>query len=405
MKYANLVFWVIVWAIAWTVHWSSFWYCAGFIAAACMVHIVAKGVVGFFAPAADPNATLTGLLEPIRARYKLPALAAAIVTTDGALELAATGVRKAGTSILATTGDLWHLGSCAKAMTALLAGTFVVEGKLAWNDKVAPFFPEVAERLSVAMREVTVADLLSHRAGLAENYPRELAGHLTGPITGQRRVVAEWMLTSPAHAPGRHRYSNGSYIVVGAILEKLGAANWEELMSARVFAPLGMESAGFGGMGTVGEIDQPWPHLADGTPAPSNGPARDNLPYMGPAGRVHCSMADWAKFLADQMRGGAGGAALLPASIYAAMQTPAPRSNYGFGWIIVPRRWARGIMLSHAGSNTMNYAACWIGPRCGYGVLVCCNQGGGKLGRMANEVAEAVLRFYAAKRKRGSRGG
>jgi hypothetical protein len=58
-------------------------------------------------------------------------------------------------------------------------------------------------------------------------------------------------------------------------------------------------------------------------------------------------------------------------------------------------------MLSHAGSNTMNYAACWIGPRCGYGVLVCCNQGGAKLGRAANEAAERGLKFYAARRKRG----
>jgi hypothetical protein len=52
-----------------------------------------------------------------------------------------------------------------------------------------------------------------------------------------------------------------------------------------------------------------------------------------------------------------GKQAMLPASIYAAMQTPARGSNYGFGWMIVPRRWARGKMLSHAGSNTMNCAA------------------------------------------------
>jgi CubicO group peptidase (beta-lactamase class C family) len=400
MKYASLVYWLIVWVVAWTVRWSNSWHCLGFIAAACVVSIGATWVARFFDPAADPNTKLADLLEPIRSKYKLPALAAAIVTTDGALDMAATGVRKAGTSVPATTDDLWHLGSCAKAMTALLAGTFVAEGKLAWDAKVAAFFPEIAERIPATMREVTVAQLLSHHAGLAENYPDELARRLSGPITGQRRVVAEWMLTTPAHASGRHRYSNGGYIVVGAILEKIGGASWEELMRARVFAPLGMESAGFGGTGTLSEIDQPWPHFADGSPAPSNGPAMDNLPYMGPAGTVHCSMADWARFLADQMRGGSGKTALLPATIYTAMQTPAQKSNYGFGWIVVPRRWARGNMLSHAGSNTMNYAASWLGPRCGYGVLVCCNQGGGKLGRMANEVAEVMLRFYAAKRRR-----
>jgi len=396
MKYANLVYWVVIWAIVWTVHWPSFRDSVWFVAAAWGAQIGVTWIRVFFDPGTNPNTKMADLLEPIRAKYKLPALAAAIVTTDGVSDMAATGVRKAGTSVAATTEDLWHLGSCTKAMTALLAGTFVAEGKLAWDGKMVAFFPEIAEQVPAPMHEVTVAQLLSHHAGLAENYPPELARKLAGPIIGQRCIVAEWMLTSPAHPPGRHRYSNGGYVVIGSILEKISGASWEELMRTRVFGPLGMNSAGFGGTGTVGEIDQPWPHLADGTPAKSNGPATDNLPYMGPAGTVHCTMADWALFLADQMREGP----LLPASIYTAMQTPVAKSKYGLGWIVVPRRWARGKMLSHAGSNTMNYAACWIGPRRGYGVIVCCNQGGGKLGAMANEVAEAVLRFYAARRKR-----
>jgi hypothetical protein len=78
------------------------------------------------------------------------------------------------------------------------------------------------------------------------------------------------------------------------------------------------------------------------------------------------------------------------------MQKPA-KGTYGFGWIVVYRRWARGQMLSHAGSNTMNYAATWLGPKVGYGVLVCINQGG-KLNAGANEAAE-TLNLQAARRR------
>jgi CubicO group peptidase (beta-lactamase class C family) len=342
------------------------------------------------------GATLSDLLERVRAKYHLPALAGAIVTDDGVVDMAAVGVRKAGTNVAVTTGDLWHLGSDTKAMTALLAGTFVAQGKLSWNDKVVSFFPEIADKIPAANRDITIAQVLSHRAGLEGNLPRWQAVLLAGPITDQRRAAAEAALQSPAYAPGAFHYSNCDYVVIGAILEKLGGKSWEDLMRERIFQPLHMDSAGFGGTGTVGQIDQPWPHRADGSPVPSNGPLTDNLPYMAPAGAVHCTMADWGKFLADQMRGGSGKQALLPAAIYTAMQTPALNSDYGFGWMIVPRPWAGGKMLSHAGSNTMNFAACWLGPARGYGVLVCSNRGGDALGQATNEAQEAMLRWYAA---------
>jgi hypothetical protein len=87
----------------------------------------------------------------------------------------------------------------------------------------------------------------------------------------------------------------------------------------------------------------------------------------------------------------------LSPSIYATMQRPA-KGTYGFGWIVVYRSWARGNMLSHAGSNTMNYAASWLGPAVGYGVLVCTNQGG-KLNSAANEVAGTLLNLHAMRRR------
>jgi CubicO group peptidase (beta-lactamase class C family) len=392
MKYANLIFWVVLCAVLWTVHWHRFGDFL-FISTAFLARMLVTRGYKRFGPSANPNAKMGDLLETIREKYKLPSLAAAIVTTDGVVDMAATGVRKVGASIPSTTNDLWHLGSCTKAMTALLAGTFVAEGKLAWEDKVASFFSDTTGQLSPMTREITVAQLLSHRAGIAENYPRDLAAALRGPITEQRITAARWLLQSPAYPPGNYHYSNGGYVVMGSILERLGGKCWEELMRERIFDPMGMTSAGFGGTGTVGEIDQPWPHLANGQPVLSNGPAMDNLPYMGPAGTVHASMSDWGKFLADQLRGGSGQPALLSPSIYATMQRPA-KGTYGFGWIVVYRSWARGNMLSHAGSNTMNYAASWLGPAVGYGVLVCTNQGG-KLNSAANEVAGTLLNLHA----------
>ena len=144
----------------------------------------------------------------------------------------------------------------------------------------------------------------------------------------------------------------------------------------RVFEPLQMTTAGFGGTGTPGQIDQPWPHTADGEPTAENGPAMDNPPVMGPAGRVHCSIQDWAKFVQDQLRGDRGESALLQPATYQTLHTPPGGGNYALGWITVERDWGGGKVLNHGGDNTMNFANVWVAPKRDFAILVCANQSG-----------------------------
>jgi CubicO group peptidase (beta-lactamase class C family) len=347
-----------------------------------------------------PEPSLASVLDPIRAKYNLPALAGAIFTTDGMVEMAAVGVRKAGTTIPVTTDDLWHLGSDTKMMTAALAGTFVVEKKLSWDDKVISFFPEIADKVPPSIKDVTIAEVLSHQAGLSENLSLWSRFFLSGSPSQQRQMAATTILEYPAYTPGTFHYANNDYILIGAILEKIGGKPWEDLMRERIFQPLGMNSAGFGGTGTIGKIDQPWPHFDGGVPAPTNGPAMDNPPYMGPCGAVHCTMTDWAKFLIDQLRGGTGMKALLPNDIYQAMQTNmAAKNEYGYGWCVCNRSWAGGKALTHTGSNTMNFCNCWLAPSKKFGVLVCTNQGGDKTFNACDDAASAMILRYQAKLK------
>src|ERR1700678_3393015 len=220
----------------------------------------------------DP--ALNSVLDPIRTKYNLPSLAGAIFTTDGIVEMSAVGVRKAGTDIAVTTHELWHLGSDTKMMTAALAGTFVAEGKLAWDDKIISFFPELGHRLPSQMWNVTLAQVLAHQAGLKENLDWHALAQ-SGSLTDQRLTATEIALTSPAYQPGTYHYANTDYVVIGAILEKIGGKPWEDLIRERVFRPLGMTSVGFGGLGTTGQIDQPWPHFESGLPVSENGPLVD----------------------------------------------------------------------------------------------------------------------------------
>jgi len=333
-------------------------------------------------------------LEPIRRKHSLPALAGAVVSGKGLEAIGAVGVRKAGTEIAVTAEDLWHIGSDTKAMTAALIGRLVEQGKLKWETTIGETFPNLADSWPEAFKKINLLHLLSHRSGLQANM---LWGMLprTSTIREQRLAVVERASSSKLlSAPGeKYLYSNLGYVVAGAMAEQAGGASWEELIKEMIFEPLGMKNVGFGGVGTPGQIDQPWGHGTDGKPVAGNGPDVDNPPVLGPAGRVHCSLADWAKFIADELRAGRGEKALLKPETYRKLHTPPFGGNYALGWGVAEREWGGGTVLTHAGSNTMNYAVAWLAPRRDFAVLVVTNQGGGAAAKACDEAASALIRW------------
>ncbi len=316
------------------------------------------------------------------------------MTSQGLLELAAVGVRKKGTTIPVTPDDVWHLGSITKAMTATLVAQCVAQALLAWDTPVAHVFPGLSGQFHPDLRDVTVLQLLSHRAGLPKDL--DLAAYGGEFVLQERlRAVTKELAKSPAHESGRdYVYSNLGYIVAGAMIEKLTCKSWETNMQDAVFQPLGMTRSGFGGVGTPGKIDQPWGHTEDGKPVAMNGPRVDNPPVMGPAGRVHCTLQDWARFVSDQLCGARDARSLLKASSYRMLHTPHFDGDYALGWVVTKRDWAGGPALHHAGSNTMNYANVWMAPARDFAVLVCVNQGGDAAFKATDAAASALINHY-----------
>ena len=343
--------------------------------------------------------TLANQLEALRAKYDCPAVAGAIVTTDGIKEQAEVGGRKRGSPVAVTKADLWHLGSDSKVMTALLVGTYVVERKLDWSTAIVSFFPEIAAQVPAANRGITIGDVLSHSAGLRGDLDWYALGR-HGTVVEQRQIAAKQSLTAPQFPPGTYHYANSDYVLIAALLERMTGRSWEDLISERVFKPLHMDSAGFYRAAKMDAIDQPWPHDAQGHPILPTNFANATItqlgtvelpPILAPAGLIHCSMDDWAKFLADQLRGAAGMPALLPAPLYHAMQTARPGSPYAYGWGITERSWAGGKTLMHAGSDLLNYCVCFLAPSKKFGVLACTNQGGDRAFHLCDEVANTLV--------------
>ena len=192
---------------------------------------------------------LRTLLEGVRKTHEIPALAAVATRADAVLEIDACGSRREGKPDQVTAQDLFHIGSNTKAMTATLAGILIEGGTLTWTTTTREAFSAWADDILPEYRDVTVVDLLSHRAGLAsyedEESPefRDLKS-LQGDPPAQRKEFAHRALRRKHAVPPRTKaqYSNGGYAVAAAMIQWAGKG-LRSLMRSRLFDPLAAPSS------------------------------------------------------------------------------------------------------------------------------------------------------------------
>lgn len=340
---------------------------------------------------------LQDALEVIRKDFKLPALTGAIVTPAGLQEMATVGVRKYGDSTAATDQDLWHLGSCTKAMTATLMGILVQEGLLSWDSRLVDVFPEMQSTMSEQVRQITLRHLLTHRSGLPANGPWRKLGEDRTTTEQRMELLREMAPRKLDHDPGSHyEYSNVGYALAGLMAETVTRQSWEELLTHRVFQPLQMDAVGFGVPGTLGETDQPWGHHATWLGlGPLKAVQLDNAAALGPAGTVHASLESWAKFIALHL---APNNELISSEIWETLHTPAG-DDYAMGWVVAERGWAQdeskqGLALTHSGSNTVNFCVCWLAPHRDFAVIAATNSGQSTAARGLDKVASVLIKRY-----------
>src|SRR5262245_19045053 len=320
------------------------------------------------APSSSPE-SLDALLEPIRTKHGLPALAGAIVRGDRVVAIGATGVRRQGDPTKVTPQDLWHLGSCTKSMTATLIARLVDRGVLSWDATIAGVFPDRRPRMAEGWERASLPHLLTHRSGAPAHHapqgggaPADLSvdglwGRLwrrEGSPTEQRLQLLDGVTAQPPLSqPGtKHLYANAGFAIAGAMAEKATGKAWEDLMREEIFRPLGMDRTGFGAPGSADRLDQPRGHAPrpEGPVPVEPGPAADNPPAIGPAGTVHAPLEDWAKYAALHLAGARGKSAFLKPETWKRLYTPPPGESYACGWVVRDQDWAGGRTLWHNGS-------------------------------------------------------
>jgi len=322
--------------------------------------------------------------EILLRHFGVPAVGIACVVPTGVESLACLGERKQGSGVAVTEYDLWHIGSCTKSMTATLLARYVERGELEWDAPLAPLFTAYGFDVHPDFADLTLRHLLTHRSGMAAD-PSYSAVNACSDYTQewqQRAAFTAATLTEgPTQKPGdAFCYSNLGYIIAAALLETVTGTAWEELMRRELFAPLDLASAGFGAPGKSSRgsfarpsgpavLAQPWGHL----PGTVNGiftglnpddDAADNPAWSGPAGAVHLSLPDYARYVAFHLSRGAIAPGYLMPETVDALHAALPGEDSALGWFTSSAE-TSGVgkfAIWHEGTNNAWYAGMLFVP-------------------------------------------
>ena len=240
------------------------------------------------------------------------------VVKDGRLVFAkGYGVRELGKPDAVDSATLFAIGSTTKAMTAAAIGMLVDDGKVRWDDPVTNYLPGFQLHDPWATREITVRDLLTHRAGLPNaDYLWYGAANSTAEILRRVRFI------EPAYSPrSSFIYQNVMYAAAGQVIANASGMSWEDFVRTRIFAPLHM--------------DRTVPLLSRAESAPNVASPHDRIDDtlrviqnasvdpVAAAGSVWSSVADmakWMRFVLDSGR--VDGKPLLKRETFAELLEP-----------------------------------------------------------------------------------
>ncbi|WP_223622215.1 serine hydrolase [Microbacterium sp. EST19A] len=197
-----------------------------------------EGAVAFDADA------LTALFEEQAEEMMLPGAVVIVRTPDGKIEVP-YGVTEWGGSTPVTLDDRIRIGSNTKTWTGTVILQLVEEGKIALDDPVSTYRPDVPNG-----ENITIEQLLTMRSGLF-NYTTTLELNTALDETPDRvwdpeELVRMGLAGEPYFAPGEgYTYSNTNTVLLGLIAEKLEGKELPEIFEERLFEPLGLAHTSF----------------------------------------------------------------------------------------------------------------------------------------------------------------
>lgn len=188
----------------------------------------------------------------------------------------------------------FNLGSINKVFTQVAINQLVERGKLAWDDKLGKYLPDYPNK--EAAEKVTIRQMVEFTSGIGDFFGKKYEATPKERI----RTISDYLplfADQPlAFEPGtKNVYSNGGYIVLGAIIEKITGQTYYDYVRENIYKPAGMTNTDsfISGAGT--------PNLAEGYRRNDKGERVNNVdtrPGRGSsAGGGYSTVGDLLKFV------------------------------------------------------------------------------------------------------------
>jgi D-alanyl-D-alanine carboxypeptidase len=141
-----------------------------------------------------------------------------------------------------TLDTRFNVASIGKQFTKAAIGQLMEQGKVALDEPIGRYLPAYPN--AAAARQVTIRQLVEHRAGIPDIFDAVKPGD-PPPASNH-----DWFLrVAPLpldFAPGsQRRYCNGCYVVLGEIVAAVAGTSYENYLMSHLFAPAGMTGAAF----------------------------------------------------------------------------------------------------------------------------------------------------------------
>jgi D-alanyl-D-alanine carboxypeptidase len=339
-------------------------------------------------PPPDPKdipANIDRIAGEVLAATGVPSASVAAVSDGKIVYVHAYGNARLEPPAPATPAMRYSIGSISKQLTAVAVLLLAEDGKLTLDDPVGKYVPDLTRGDAITIRQI-----LSHTSGYPDYAPQDyMVPDWEKPISADA-LLGRWARKELEFEPGtRWQYSNTNFVIAGMIVEKVAGIPLVDLLTARVFKPLGMTSVVNTDRQQLGAQDaQGYFRRALGPlhPAPHEGPG-----WMYAAGELAMSAEDLAKWDAAVI----GQAILSPAS-YLQLETEVQLASgagtsYGLGIGVGLVQGHRE--LRHGGEVSGFVATNLVWPDDKLAVAVLTNQDASDAaGQIAAKVRDALFR-------------
>jgi CubicO group peptidase (beta-lactamase class C family) len=334
---------------------------------------------------AEQGATLDECVRGEMARWTAPGVAVGVLR-EGQRELHAYGVAGIETKEPVRLDTLFQIGSISKVYTATLIMRLVDEGKLALDEPVITYLPDLKLADEQARQTITLRHLLSHTSGLFGDYFDDFG---LGDDALSRAIATFETLRQQYAAGALWTYCNTGFGLAGAIVERVTGQLFETAMRERLFKPLGLERSFYFAHEAIVH-----PHAVGHNQLHPGADEHEvarlyPLPrWVNAAGGIISNVDDLLTFAEFHLRDGVAsdGTRLLSAESAQAMRQEQTRAanfaeGYGLGWALRTAGGEHGAVqvVEHGGSTNGFQAKLVIIPSRNFAIAILTNSSRGSV--------------------------